>query len=408
MTVSPFLAREVAKRAYLAEALIESQWPDPDPTREGLAEKLAMRLAAADGYEAALGAARRWASEESFSVSAQLLVELATPAGAAARFTLIAETALGALLDLARRETEARFGAINGTLAVVGLGRLGARTMTAASDVDLMVVYDAPDDARSTGAASLDAVTYFGRFVRRYISAVTIPTEEGALYEVDLQLRPSGSKGPPAVSLSAFRKYYEGEAWTWEIMALTKARVIAGDPSLGGRIAAEIDSILARPRAPAKIAADVEEMRERLRAAKPAISPWDLKNAVGGFVEIDFTVQYLLLTHPLPSGAAPSRDMAMMINAFQQSGAIEAREAEILIAAHKAFEALQQMSRAATGGVFAPGAAGDALRRMAASLFDADTIEEAEKTLTAMQADVRGVYEAVVRVKAASAAAEGR
>lgn len=396
MTVSPFLAREVARRAYLAEALIESRWPDPQPTRDALSEKLEVRLAAADGYEAALSAVRRWASEESFSVSAQLLVELIEPQSAAARFTLIAETALDALFAVAQREAERQYGTIDGAVALVGLGRLGARTMTAASDVDLMVIYDATEGARATGPAALDAVTYFGRFVRRYISAVTMPTEEGALYEVDMQLRPSGSKGPAAVSLSAFRKYYEGEAWTWEAMALTKARVIGGDVRLGAEIAEEIGRIIARPREAAKIAADVEEMRERMRSARRAISPWDLKNAVGGFVEIDFTVQYLLLTHSLVSGGGAPGDMTSMINAFQKSGAVDARQAEILGGAFRTFEALQQMSRAATGGVFAPGAAGDALRRMAASLFDADTIEEAEQRLAAMQAEVRGVYEAIV------------
>lgn len=396
MTVSPFLAREVARRAYLAEALIESSWPDPEPAREALSEKLGVRLAAADGYEAALSAVRRFASEESFSVSAQLLVELIEPRSAAARFTLIAEASLAALFAVARRETERRYGTIDGAVAIVGLGRLGARTMTAASDVDLMFIYDAAEGARATGSAALDAVTWFGRFVRRYISAVTMPTEEGALYEVDMQLRPSGSKGPPAVSLSAFRKYYESEAWTWEVMALTKARVIGGDARLGADIGREIGRIVARPREPSKIAADVEEMRERMRSARRAVSPWDLKNAVGGFVEIDFTVQYLLLTHSPVSGDGAPADMTSLIEMFQKSGAVDARQAEILGGAFRTFEALQQMSRAATGGVFAPGAAGDALRRMAASLFDADTIEEAEQRLAAMQADVRGVYEAIV------------
>ena len=396
MTVSPFLAREVARRAYLAEALIESRWPDPEPTRDALAAKLAVRLAAADGYEAALSAARRWASEERFSVSAQLLVELIPPSSAATRFTLIAEAALDAMLEVARRETERQYGTIDGAMAVIGLGRFGARTMTATSDVDLMFIYEALDDARSTGKTPLDAVTYYGRLVRRFISTVTIPTEEGALYEVDMQLRPSGSKGPVAVSLSGFRRYYEGDAWTWEMMALTKARMIAGDGPLGAAILKEVDRIIARERDMAKIARDVDDMRERLKNAKPAVSPWALKHAVGGFVEIEFTVQYLLLTHPLPPDEAGRQDMASAISAFQQCGVLDARQAEILKRAYEVYSALHEVSRAATGSVFAPGAAGDALRRMTASLLDADTIEEAEQKLVAMQTDVRGVYDAVV------------
>lgn len=396
MTVSPFLAREVARRTYLAEALIESRWPDPEPSRAELADKLAIRLAAADGYEAALGAVRRWASEESFSVSAQLLVELITPQSAAARFTLIAEASLDALLTVARRETERLYGVTEGAIAIVALGRLGARAMTAASDVDLMFIYDAPDGARSSGGSRLDAVTYFGRLVRRYVSAVTIPTEEGSLYDVDTQLRPSGSKGPAAVSLSAFKRYYAGDAWTWELMALTKARVIAGDEGLRRQIETECAAIIARPRDAVKVATDVEDMRQRLKSAKPAISPWDLKCAVGGFVEIDFTVQYLLLTHAPAMEEPAGMDTSATIRALAAAGAIDARRAAVLAEASTSYEALQQMSRAATGGVFAPGAAGEALRRMAANLFAADAIEEAERKLASIEDEVRKVYESIV------------
>jgi len=396
IAVSPFLAREVARRAYLAEALIESRWPDPEPTREALAEKLKTRLAAADGYEMALSAARRFASEESFAVSAQLLIGLIPPQSAAARFTLIAEASLAALLDVARAEAERHYGKIEGELAVVALGRLGAGAMTAASDVDLMFIYRAGEDAVADGASRLDAVTYFGRLVRRYVSAITTLTEEGALYEVDMQLRPSGSKGPAAVSLSAFRKYYAGEAWTWEMMALTKARIVAGDAGLGADIACEIAQFLSRPRKAQTVAADVNDMRGRLSAAKPAISPWDLKHAVGGFVELDFTVQYLLLTHPAAHGEIEKRDTASMISALAANGAIDSEKAGHLTEAYRAFETLQQVSRAAAGGVFAPGAAGDELRRLVASIFDADTIGEAQARLADMQSGVREIYEKVV------------
>jgi glutamate-ammonia-ligase adenylyltransferase len=396
IAVSPFLAREVARRAYLAEALIESRWPDHEPTRDSLAEKLKIRLGAADGYEMALSAARRFASEESFAVSAQLLIGLITPLSAAARFTLIAEASLAALLDVARAEAERHYGRIEGELAVIALGRLGAGAMTAASDVDLMFIYRAGEDAVADGAARLDAVTYFGRLVRRYVSAITTLTEEGALYEVDMQLRPSGSKGPAAVSLSAFEKYYAGEAWTWELMALTKARVIAGDAGLGADIEREIARILSCPRKAQSVAADVRDMRGRLSAAKPAIGAWDLKHAVGGFVEMDFTVQYLLLTHAAAIEKIEKRDTASMTSALAAIGAIDSSKAGVLAEAYLAFETLQQISRAATGGVFAPGAAGDELRRLVASIFDADTIEEAQARLADMQYRVREIYEKIV------------
>lgn len=396
MTVSPYLAREVARRAYLAEALIESEWPDPEPAIEDVAAALAVRLSAADGFEAALSAVRRFASEESFAVSAQLLVELITPRSAAERFSVIAEVSLGALLDVVRRDFERQHGVIAGGVAIIALGRLGAHTMTAASDVDLMFVYDAPADARADGASGLDAVTYFGRLVRRYVSAVTTPTEEGALYEVDMQLRPSGSKGPAAVSLSAFRNYYASEAWTWELMALTKARAIAGDADLCMMAATEIERVLSAPRDAAKIAADVDDMRERLRASKPLVGPWDLKNAIGGFVELDFTIQYLLLTLPLAGNDRQFRDSDRKLDQFVALGALDPASASSLAAAANTFEAVQQISRAAVGGAFAPGAAGDAMKRMMSSLFEASAIEPAATKLAAMEADVRSIYETVV------------
>ncbi|MFN0025425.1 MAG: bifunctional [glutamine synthetase] adenylyltransferase/[glutamine synthetase]-adenylyl-L-tyrosine phosphorylase [Parvularculaceae bacterium] len=396
MTVSPFLARATAKKPHLVEALLESRWPDPAPTPELLTRRLGQRLAAADGYEGALNAARRWASEENFSAAAQLLVEAIGPDDAALRFTLIAETAISALLDEAARETARLYGAIDVSVAVIALGRLGARAMTAASDVDLIVIYDAPEGARSAGAAPLDAVTWAGRLVRRFYSAISMPTEEGALYEVDMQLRPSGAKGPAAVRLSAFRKYYQNDAWTWEKMALVKARVIAGAPRLGAEVAAEIERILRQPRDLAAIAADAASMRARLAEAKPAIGPWDLKAAPGGATDLDFIVQVLTLAEASAARLQLHPETMRALAALRDAGALGAADALLLSGAHQKFEAAMQLSRAASGGVFAPGGAGEAVRRLMAAVFQAASLPDAEQKLIALEFGVRSVYETVV------------
>ncbi|MCB2114457.1 MAG: bifunctional [glutamine synthetase] adenylyltransferase/[glutamine synthetase]-adenylyl-L-tyrosine phosphorylase [Parvularculaceae bacterium] len=395
MTVSPYLAREVAKRAWLAEALIESSWPDPTPERDELERRLKARLAAADNYETTINAVRRWKSEEAFSAAAQMLVDLIPAGEAAERFTLIAETSLAAMLDIACGETQRQFGPMAGEIAVVALGRLGARTMTAASDVDLMFIYDAPD-AAGADAQGIDAVTYFARLVRRFLTGVTTPSEEDALYEVDMQLRPSGAKGPAAVRFSSFVHYYEKDAWTWEAMALTKARVIAGGAALRGRIENEIDAILRRKRDSAAVARDVEDMRSRLGASKPATSPWDLKYAIGGFIEIDFTLQYLLLTHPQTMDYAVRSDANALIGALAAQGALNASQADRLLKANRIYETAQQLSRAATGGVFAPGAAGHAMALSMTRLFDTDDLAEAEAMLAALEQETRAVYEEIV------------
>jgi glutamate-ammonia-ligase adenylyltransferase len=395
MTISPFLAREVARRAHLAEALLESRWPDPTLDRVALAAKLDVRIAAAEGYEGALNAVRRWKSEENFSVAAQLLVDLIDAQEAAKRFALIADVALCALLSEARAETERRYGAIEGAAALIALGRLGAGQMTAVSDVDLMFIYDAPAGARSSRAA-LDPVTYYGRLVRRFLAAVATPTEEGIVYAVDMQLRPSGAKGPAAVSFSAFRRYYRAEAWTWEKMALTKARVIAGDAALARLIAQEFDCILEGERDARATARDVEDMRARLAAAKAAASPWDLKTVAGGFTELDFVIQFLLLVSRPLVPAAERGAAISALEALVARGSISASRAALLKRASEIYESVQQISRAAIGGVFSPGAAGQSLRRMVSALLDAPDVASAEAKLAAVEAEVLETYASIV------------
>jgi glutamate-ammonia-ligase adenylyltransferase len=394
MTVSPFLGREAARRPYLIEALIESSWPDVALSRQDLARKLHVRLAAVEGFEATLSAVRRWKSEESFSTSAQLLVEAISPADAARRFTLIAETAIDALFSCAKAETARLHGVIDGAVSIVALGRLGARSMTAASDVDLMFVYEAPEGARST--KGLDAVTWYGRLVRRFLSAITALTEEGGLYEVDMALRPSGGKGPAAVSMTSFVRYYDEAAWTWEKMALLKARPIAGGAELAERVRQAIERIIRAPRDPAATAGDVEEMRQRVRSARRALSPWDIKNAVGGLVELDFAIAYLALVRAPVSSMPLSTESRALLDALVAQDALALSQSTCLADAIDRFEAVAQMSRAASGGVFAPGGAGEAVRRMMAGLFGARTLAEAEARLSALETSVRSVYEEIV------------
>jgi glutamate-ammonia-ligase adenylyltransferase len=396
MTASPYLARETAKKPHLVEALLESRWPDAMPSRATLAARLGVRMAAAEGYEGALNAARRWASEENFSVAAQLLIEAITPRDAGARFTLIAEAAIGALLEAAAGETSRLYGSARVSIAVVALGRLGARAMTAASDVDLMVIYDAPAGAQAPSDASIDAVTWASRLVRRFLAAISTPTEDGVLYEADMQLRPSGAKGPAAVSLAAFRNYHRGEAWTFEKMALVKARVIAGAPALGAAVGAEIEAILRSPRDKGATARDVAAMRARMAAAKPAISPWDLKAAMGGATDLDFTVQYLTLAAAPAGNLAIHPETARALDALEAAGALGPRHGEILKEADRKFDAAMQLSRAASGGVFAPGGAGGEVRRMMAAIFGAQSLPQAEQALIALENSVRSVYEELV------------
>jgi len=179
---------------------------------------------------------------------------------------------------------------------VIGMGRLGSREMTLASDLDLILIYDLPPGSEmSDGPHPLPIASYYARLSQRLIGAITAPTAEGRLYEVDMRLRPSGASGPIASNLPSFTRYQRESAWTWEHMALTRARPVAGDPALRMRIADAIGSVLASKRDALRLLVDVADMRRRIANENPRPSLWDLKNRRGGLIDLEFIVQYLQL-----------------------------------------------------------------------------------------------------------------
>ncbi len=188
---------------------------------------------------------------------------------------------------------------------MLAFGKLGSRETTAASDLDLVVVYDFdPARATSDGPRRLDAPTYFTRLTQRLVAALTAPTRRGRLYDVDMRLRPSGRQGPLATKLSAFAAYQRTTAATWEHLALTRARVVAGDPGLAARIEAAITVALDETPRPA-LAAEVAAMRALMARERPPANAWDLKLSPGGLVDGDFLAQTLALRRPDLRAHAP-------------------------------------------------------------------------------------------------------
>lgn len=400
ITISPFLGREMSRRGNFVEALLEQGLRAPLPEPEDDAADLENAIASTGGaYEDALNAVRRWAGEANFFVAAKLAAGAIDADVAAAHFSNIAETSIRALTPAVENEMRSAHGDIDGALCVIGLGRLGAREMTASSDIDLIFVYDAPEGAVSKpgdgGGRALGAVEYFTRLVRRLVTALSAATEEGLLYEVDMALRPSGGAGPAAVSLAAFQRYYEKDAWTWEIMALTKARAVAGDDGLSATIEREIERILRRPRDRESVARDVNDMRRRLAKAKPGVGPWDVKHVVGGLTDIEFVFQYLALVSSASAGRPPIAAREALAW-FRDRTLIDADAAEILISAHRKFSDILQAGRAATGGLFAPQSAGETLSARMAKICNAASLAEAETALVALQGRVAKVYRQVV------------
>jgi glutamate-ammonia-ligase adenylyltransferase len=301
---APRLALYLSRHARVLDAVIGGSFFAPWPGRPGLAADLAQRLQGAD-FEQALGIARVWLKEWHFRVGVHHLRGLIDGFEAGKSYADLAEVSLAGLWPVVVAEVARRHGPPPGRGAVVvGMGSLGSGRLNAGSDLDLIVIYDAAGQEMSEGPKPLAARPYFAKLTQTLITALTAQTPEGRLYEVDMRLRPSGRQGPVATSLDAFRAYQRDEAWTWEHLALTRARVLAGEPSLGADVEALRREILAEKGQGARVRQDVAEMRARLAEAKPAQGPWEAKNGPGRLMDIELAAQTLALL-----GGSPARSV---------------------------------------------------------------------------------------------------
>ena len=307
MAFAPQLAATLARHPGTLDSLIDPAFFQP--IAAGSAQALLSRVldeaamgVQTSGFEAAMNATRRFHREQTFRIGVQLISGLADAEAAGGAFTALADACMQGLAPRALAETVRTGGAFPGEVAIVALGKAGSGEMTARSDLDLMTLYAARSGATSA-IRGWDAETFYARFTQRLITALSSPTNEGGLYEVDLQLRPSGRAGPVAVSLDAFHLYYAGEAATWEAMAMTRARVVwASSAAFAGACEAAVGDALRRPRDGVRTAQDAREMRALMRRERPAAGPWDLKLADGGLVDIEFAVQSLQLIHAAAGG----------------------------------------------------------------------------------------------------------
>ena len=263
MAFAPRLAATLARTPAALDSLLDQDFFAPFAEGE-VQTALAAALSQTDrSYEAALDAARRVYREQTFRIGVQVMSGTASAAQAGPAFADLADVCIrGLARRLALAEIKRQAGAFPGDVAVIALGKCGSREMTAGSDLDLMTVYRAADARAVSAKKGWSAETFFARFTQRLIAALSAPTAEGGLYEVDMRLRPSGTAGPVAVSQAAFESYYAGEAETWEFLALTRARVVwASSDAFAWEAAEAIEVALRRPRDPIKTAKAVRDMR---------------------------------------------------------------------------------------------------------------------------------------------------
>jgi len=244
-----------------------------------------------------------------------------------------------------------RFGTVRGgAMAVILLGKAGGREMMAGSDLDLMLVYAHPhDEMESRGARAMPASQWFIRASHSFVAAVTAPGPDGQLYAVDMRLRPSGNKGPVAVSLASFIRYHAESAWTWERMALTRARVVAGPLSLRRQVEVAIAEALASAGDPVQIRADAAAMRARMRRDHPPEGEWDVKHRPGGLVDIEFIAQMLQLAAARGAPAVCSPNTCEALRWLAAAGRLNAKDAALLIRADRVWRTVQGMLRITVG-----------------------------------------------------------
>ena len=390
LAFAPELARTLSQHPGALDALLDARFREPIGA-SGAGE--AVRAGAPPGMEleAAMVTVRRIAREQRFRIGLQVLNGVAKAEQAGRAYADLAGACVEVLAPRALAQVERRAGAFPGEVAVLALGKAGSREMTARSDLDLLVVYWA-----EPGAISADrgwrAETVYGRFVQQLIAALSAPTAEGGLYQVDTRLRPAGVDGPLAVNLPVFESYYGDEAETWERMALTRARVLwASAPAFGDRVEQAREALLRLPRPRAGMARDARAMRALLEAEKPASGVWDLKTTPGGLLDVEFAVQLLQLAHA-PRAGPLRHGVAEALEAMVASRRLDGRCAAALLRGWRVQSDLTQLLAAALEEGTDPLTEPEPFRRKLARAGGARSLAALEARLGRMQAAVRRAW----------------
>ena len=400
MSSAPRLAEVIAAKPHVFDGMLDPGLLAELPTRAYLSERIDGFVSGARHYEEILDRLRIIAAEQRFLIGIRLLTGAITGKQAARALTHVADLIVAAALKAVLDEIEAAHGKFpGGRVALVGMGKLGSFELTAGSDIDLILLYDHDNDAfESDGVKPLDNLKYFTRITQRLIAALSAPTAEGVLYEVDLRLRPSGNKGPVATRITSFAKYQAEEAWTWEHMALTRARVLCGDESLVKEAEDIFRTVLARKRDTAKVARDVAEMRALIDQEKPPKDIWDLKLIAGGLIDIEFIAQFLALVAPARGAAQPEKvvptgdALAVLGQNMMDPNDLETAEKALAL-----YTEISQIVRLCVDGGFDPKEAPAGLVDLVCRAGDCPDLRTLEAEIRRVSKAVRKILQATVK-----------
>jgi glutamate-ammonia-ligase adenylyltransferase len=391
---APRLGDTLAQHPQVIDALVDPSFFGALPSDIELGRRFDGALAQSRYDEDLIERIRMFGLEYMFLIGVRILTGTVTARQAGQAFAGLADAVIRAVHHaVADNFAKAHGHMRNEESAVIAMGKLGGYEMTATSDLDLILVYDFDqENPESDGARPLYGTQYFARLTQRLINSLTAQTNYGALYQVDMRLRPSGRAGPLATQLEGFLQYQESEAWTWEHMALTRARVVSSSPAFQTKVESAIRSILQRPRDANLTAGDVVEMRAAIAKEKGDSTRWDLKYVAGGLIDIEFIAQYLQLVHAHQRPDILDTSTARVLEKARALDLLAVEDAEILRPAVQLYRDLTQVLRLCLPGAFDPKKAGAGLLRLLARAADVPDFATLEATLADTQTRVRDSF----------------
>lgn len=352
---APRLAERLAQSPLLLDAVLDQQFFNSFAPQAELKESLAHKVILAQDYQDHLDLTRSWAHDKRFQLGVHLLQNIAETSECSQHLSNIAEICLDHLVAQTWQEFREQHGEITGAqYAILAFGKYGSRELTLGSDLDLVMLYaleetDIGSDHFSDGKKPLSLSVYFGRLSQRIVNAISALTSNGRLDEVDLRLRPNGNAGPIAVSLTTFQNYYQESAWTWEFMALTRARPVWTNAEFDRKMSQEISRILHKDWDLEVLKGDILHMRGRIEKEHPNVQFWNIKHSRGGLTDIEFIIQYLLLKHYPALPQNQEIDLISRIQALYHCQAISSDEQDVLSKAYKLMVKLQAILRLTLG-----------------------------------------------------------
>ncbi|MGB3500351.1 MAG: bifunctional [glutamine synthetase] adenylyltransferase/[glutamine synthetase]-adenylyl-L-tyrosine phosphorylase [Mesorhizobium sp.] len=396
MGAAPRLAAIITRRPHVFDGLLDPLMLTELPDRTYLSGRLVAFLDGVTLHEEVLDRLRIFAAEQKFLIGVRLLTGAIDATRAGKAFSDLADLTIGTALDAVLAEFSMRHGRVQGgEVVLLGMGKLGSRELSAGSDVDMILLYRHADTAEeSDGPKPLAPSLYYTRLTQRLIAAVSAPTAEGVLYEIDLRLRPSGNKGPVATHFDAFRKYQREDAEIWEHMALTRARVVAGDAGFANAVDEAVAEVIASERSPAKVASEARKMRALIGEEKPPKDIWDLKLIPGGLIDLEFLAQVAVLTG---NSSLPTRSTSTAeVLAHLAHGFAEPHVGADLTRAHNLYMLLTQIIRLCLDGSFDPKDVPPGLADILARQTDMPDLSVLEADIKETSRGVRKTFDAIL------------